>query len=156
MSGPAVTIRLLAVPRSAPSPPPGPAPLRHPPSLITQGPASGSVPPPCLSLLPPGFCYLLAVHFQILSIDLHPDNDHLIIPLPPDGSVPEAARVQWVVDTPNDLGGKRQYPWADTEGQQVTQSACSRSGHFGVGGSSGAKPSAHLLSHFPASNQTPS
>ena len=68
--------------------------MPYPPSLITQGLASCSVAPPYLSLLPPGFCYLLAVHFQILSIDLHPYNDHLIIPLPPDGSIPEAARVQ--------------------------------------------------------------
>ena len=37
-------------------------------------------------------------------------------------------------------GKKRQYPWTDTEGQQVTQSASSRSSHFGVEGAAGQIP----------------
>ena len=84
--------------------------------------------PPYLSLVSSWFYYLLAVHFQILSIDFHPHNDHLIIPLSPDGCVPEAACVQRVVDTPNDLGRKRGR--SSTEGQQVTLKASDRTSNF--------------------------
>lgn len=79
----------------------------------------------CLPLTSPWspWCrYLLAVHLQILPVDLHPHNDHLVVPLPPDGCVPEAARVQGVVDTPNDLGRQGgRYSCPGTEGQGVTQ-----------------------------------
>lgn len=102
-----VTIKLLAVLGSAPNPPAGPAPQPHPPSLITRGLASRDVASPLPLPASPRFYYLLAVHFQILSIDLHPHNDHLVIPFPPDGCVPEAAHVQRVVDTPDDLGSRR-------------------------------------------------
>lgn len=60
-----VTIKLLAVPGSAPNPPAGPAPQPHPPSLITRGLASRDVASPLPLPASPRFYYLLAVHFQI-------------------------------------------------------------------------------------------
>lgn len=128
----------------------GPASLLCPPNLRTQGLASYLSPPCYLSLVSARFHYLLAVHFQILSIDLHPHNDHLVIPLPPDGCVPEAARVQWLVDTPDDLGRKRgRYLGPGTEGQQVTQRPSNRiSNCWGV-----ARPSTDYLPHLPALSQ---
>lgn len=85
---------------------------------------------PLTSLDSPLVYYLLAVHFQILSIDFHPHNDHLIIPLPPDGCVPETACVQWMVDTPNDLREKEAS--TSVPAQKVSRSleSSNKSSHF--------------------------
>lgn len=74
----------------------------HSPNL-SPGPVPPPSPPPSwfshtginllLSLGPLPVYYLLAVHFQILTIDFYTYNDHFIIPLPPDGCVPETASV---------------------------------------------------------------
>lgn len=102
-----------------------------PPNLIIQALTSHGAASPLTRPGSPWFHYLLAVHSQILSIDFHPHNDYLIIPLPTDGCVPEAARVQRGVNTPNDLGRRRgRYRSPSTEGRQVTRTASNRTSHF--------------------------
>lgn len=99
---------------------------------------------PFLSLETPSVFYLLAVHFQILTIDLHAYNDYFIIPLPPDGCVPETARVKRVVNTANDLREKEvdTYVLAQESGSPKTEIS-----HF-----SGCQDSLHITLSFFLSN----
>lgn len=47
--------------------------------------------------------HLLAVHLEILPIDLNLDYDNLVVPFLPDRRVPDVAPVESLVDAPNDL-----------------------------------------------------